>query len=178
MGSAASFSCDITLNSALRPEEKPLYQDPRTIQRMLKDARTIAMVGLSGNVQRPSHFVATYMQAEGFRVIPVNPREREVLGEPSYPDLAAIPADIEVDIVAIFRRPDECLPIVEEAIARGVKAVWMQLRIINRAAAGRAREAGLTVVMDKCLKIEHGRYSGGLHWMGMNTEIISARRGR
>jgi len=147
------------------------------IQRVLRSARTIAMVGLSGNAQRPSHFVGTYMQSEGYHVIPVNPASGEILGQKSFDSLLEVPANIEIDVVNIFRRPTECTPIVREAIERGAKSIWMQLRIVNREAAQLALDAGLTVIMDRCIKIEHGRYSGGLHWMGMNTEIISARRG-
>jgi uncharacterized protein len=177
MGSGSSISCDITLNSALRPDERAMYQNPRLIQQVLRESRTVAMVGLSGSSQRPSHFVGTYLKSEGYKVIPVNPLSDEILGERSFSSLMDIPADVSIDIVNIFRRPSECEQIVREAIDRGAGTVWMQLRVVNREAAALAREAGLNVIMDRCIKIEHGRYSGGLHWMGMNTEIISARRG-
>ena len=143
--------------------------------RILKQARNIAMVGLSANPFRPSHFAAIYMLAEGYNVIPVNPREREILGRRCYASLRDVPEP--VDIVDIFRAPAEVPPIVEDAIAIGAKVVWMQLGVINEAAARRAREAGLEVVMDACVKIEHARFFGGLHTIGLNTGVISARIG-
>lgn len=142
--------------------------------RILRKYRTIAMVGLSGNPFRPSHFAAIYMLAEGYRVIPVNPREQEILGQRCYPSLRDIPEPVE--IVDIFREPKAVPGIVEEAIAVGAKAIWMQLGVINEAAAQRAKEAGLEVVMDACVKIEHARFFGGLSTIGLNTGVISARR--
>jgi predicted CoA-binding protein len=142
--------------------------------RILRDSRTIAMVGLSGNPFRPSHFVAIYMLSEGYRVIPVNPREPEILGQKSYASLRDIPEP--VDLVDIFRDPKAVPPIVEEAIAIGAKTVWMQLGVINLEAAQRARDAGLQVVMDACVKIEHARFFGGLSTLGLNTGVISARK--
>jgi predicted CoA-binding protein len=142
--------------------------------RILERYRTIAMVGLSSNPFRPSHFAAIYMLAEGYRVIPVNPREQDILGQPCYPTLRDIPEQVE--IVDIFREPGAVPPIVEDAIAIGAKVVWMQLGVINEAAARRAREAGLQVVMDACVKIEHARFFGGLSTIGLNTGVISARR--
>ncbi len=142
--------------------------------RILQQARTIAMVGLSSNPFRPSHFAAIYMLAEGYNVIPVNPTEDEVLGRRSYPSLRDIPEP--VDIVDIFREPAAVPEIVEDAIAVGAPVVWMQLGVINEDAARRAREAGLTVVMDACVKIEHARFFGGLNTIGLNTGVISARR--
>jgi uncharacterized protein len=142
--------------------------------RILRQARTIAMVGLSSNPFRPSHFAAIYMLAEGYEVIPVNPREREILGRRCYPSLRDLP--MPVDIVDIFRDPQAVPPIVEEAIAIGAKVVWMQLGVINEEAARRAREAGLEVVMDACVKIEHARFFGGLNTIGLNTGVISSRR--
>ena len=142
--------------------------------RILRENRTIAMVGLSSNPFRPSHFAAIYMLAEGYNVIPVNPREQEILGRRCYPSLRDIPEP--VDLVDIFRDPSAVPPIVEEAIAIGAKVVWMQLGVINEAAARRAREAGLEVVMDACVKIEHARFFGGLSTIGLNTGVISARR--
>ncbi len=142
--------------------------------RILQQYRTIAMVGLSSNPFRPSHFAAIYMLAEGYRVIPVNPREREILGQPCYPSLRDIPEPVE--IVDIFREPSAVPPIVEDAIAIGAKVVWMQLGVINEVAAARARAAGLEVVMDACVKIEHARFFGGLNTIGLNTGVISARR--
>jgi uncharacterized protein len=142
--------------------------------RILRETRTIAMVGLSSNPFRPSHFAAIYMLAEGYNVIPVNPREQEILGRRCYPSLRDIPE--HVDLVDIFRDPQAVPPIVEEAIAIGAKVVWMQLGVINQAAAQRARDAGLEVVMDACVKIEHARFFGGLNTIGLNTGVISARR--
>jgi predicted CoA-binding protein len=141
---------------------------------ILQRYHRIAMVGLSSNPYRPSHFVAIYMLAEGYRVIPVNPREQAILGQASYPSLTAIPEPVE--IVDIFREPKAVPGIVEEAIAIGAKVIWMQLGVINLEAAQRAREAGLEVVMDACVKIEHARFFGGLSTLGLNTGVISARR--
>jgi len=142
--------------------------------RILRESRTIAMVGLSSNPFRPSHFAAIYMLSEGYNVIPVNPREQAILGRRCYPSLRDIPE--KVDLVDIFRDPTAVPPIVEDAIAMGAKVVWMQLGVINEAAAQRAREAGLEVVMDACVKIEHARFFGGLNSIGLNTGVISARR--
>jgi predicted CoA-binding protein len=142
--------------------------------RILRKARTIAMVGLSANPFRPSHFAAIYMISEGYTVIPVNPREREILGQTCYPSLRDIPAP--VDIVDIFRDPAAVPPIVEDAITIGASVVWMQLGVINEQAAQRAREAGLEVVMDACVKIEHARFFGGLSTIGLNTGVLTSRR--
>jgi len=142
--------------------------------RILSEARTIAMVGLSANPYRPSHFAAKYMQAEGYRIIPVNPRADEILGGKSYPSLKDIPEP--VDIVDIFRPPEAVPAIVEEAIEIGARVVWMQLGVIHYEAAKRAREAGLEVVMDHCVKMEHARFFGGLHTLGLNTGVISSKR--
>lgn len=142
--------------------------------RILRDYKRVAMVGLSANPYRPSHFVAIYLMAHGYTVIPVNPRETEILGQICYPSLTAIPGP--VDIVDIFRDPSAVPGIVEEAIQIGAKAVWMQLGVIHEAAAQRAREAGLEVVMDRCMKIEHARHFGGLSMIGLNTGIVSAKK--
>lgn len=124
-------------------------------RKILSDCRTVAVVGVSPDAERPSHGVFCYLRDQGYRVIPVNPRFPRILGETCYPDLAAIPE--KVDVVDVFRRSDDVPPIVEQAIAIGARAVWMQRGVVNEAAAGRAREAGLQVVMDKCIKIEHLR---------------------
>lgn len=176
MGSGTSLVCDIRLNSILPPELRPKYQNPDLIRNLLADTRTIAMVGLSKDSQRPSYFVASYLKYEGYRVIPVNPTASEILGERCYPDLLSIPEP--VDMVDIFRPAAACPEIVEQAIASHAQSIWMQLRIFHLAAAQRAEAAGLQVVMDRCVKMEHGRYNGSLHWVGMNTEIISARKAR
>ncbi|NBB86459.1 MAG: CoA-binding protein [Bacteroidetes bacterium] len=154
----------------------PALDDPHVIQRILRTASTIAIVGLSNKTQRASHFVGSYLQDEGYRIIPVNPTVDAVLGEPAYPDLASIPDDITVDVVDVFRRPTAVPAIVAAAIAREVPAVWMQFGVVNGEAARDAQRAGLDAIMDRCMKIEHGRYTGGLHWMGMNTGVISAKR--
>lgn len=174
MGSGTSLSQSVALNSLLTPEEQELYQNAATISKILQGSRTIAMVGLSAESQKASYFVATYLRSAGYRIIPVNPRVKEIFGEPSYPNLSSIPD--KVDLVDIFRPAKDCLPIVEEAIACHIPAIWIQLKIVNLEAAEKARAAGLLTVMDLCVKMEHGRYSGGLHEAGMNTEIISAKR--
>jgi predicted CoA-binding protein len=143
--------------------------------RILERYKRIAMVGLSSNPFRPSHFAAIYLIAEGFDVIPVNPRESEVLGRKCYPSLSAIPAPT-VDIVDIFRDPAAVPEIVEEAIAISAKVIWMQLGVIHEEAAERAEQAGLEVVMDRCMKIEHARFFGGLNTIGMNTAVITSKR--
>jgi predicted CoA-binding protein len=142
--------------------------------RILETYRRIAMVGLSSNPFRPSHFAAIYMLAEGYDVIPVNPREQWVLGQRSYASLRDVPAPVE--IVDIFRDPESVPDIVEEAIAIGAKVVWMQLGVIHEGAAQRARDAGLEVVMDRCVKIEHARFFGGLSTIGLNTGVINAQK--
>ncbi|HET6566555.1 MAG TPA: CoA-binding protein [Rhodothermales bacterium] len=178
MGPGPGLSCDITLNSVLSPELQAKYQNPDVIRRVLRDTRTIAMVGLSSHAQKASHFVATYLQYEGYRVIPVNPNVDELLGERAYPDLLSIPADIRVDLVDVFRPANEAPEIARQAVEIGAKALWLQLRIVSLEAAAIAEEGGLDVVMDKCVKMEHGRYNGSLHWVGMNTEIITAKKAR
>ncbi len=148
--------------------------DIPTLRRILHDLRTVAVVGLSANWHRPSNFAAKYLKEHGYRVIPVNPNYEEVLGERCYPDLKSVPD--QVDVVDIFRRPDDVPPVVDEAIAIGAKVVWMQLGVINQEAAETARRAGLEVVMDRCMKIEHARIFGGLNFIGVNTRVITARR--
>jgi predicted CoA-binding protein len=164
------------MNTVLNEAEQARYMDPGMIRTVLATTRTIAMVGLSPRSERPSYFVATYLQYEGYRVIPVNPKATEILGEKAYPDLRSIP--FPVDMVDVFRNPDDCPDIAREAVAIGAKTLWLQLHVISHEAAQIAEAGGLRVVMDRCVKIEHGRYSGSLHWVGMNTEIVSARRGQ
>ncbi len=144
--------------------------------RILNENRTIAMVGLSADPMRPSHFAAIYMQSEGYDIIPVNPRYagQTILGQPVYASLKEIPRP--VDIVDVFRRPAEATGLAKEAIDVGAKVYWMQLGVINEEAARIAREAGLEVVMDRCVKIEHARFFGGLNLVGMNTGVITSRR--
>lgn len=123
------------------------------IKRILDESHTIAVVGLSNKPERPSFDVACYLKDHGYRIIPVNPKLSEVLGEKAYPDLLSIPG--EIDVVDIFRRSEDVGPVVDDAIKKGAKVVWMQLGIINEEAAEKARAAGLDVVMDRCIKIEH-----------------------
>jgi uncharacterized protein len=176
MGFGSGISCPIDLNSSLTPEQRRLYQNPEIIRKILNNSKTIAMVGLSTERQKASYFVATYLRSAGYRIIPVNPGADSILGEPCYPNLSSIPEPI--DLVDIFRPADDCLNIVKEAIACKATAVWLQLKIINQEAADLARQAGLLTVMDLCVKMEHGRYNGGLHEAGMNTGIISSKRNR
>ncbi|ROO85878.1 hypothetical protein EDD29_3430 [Actinocorallia herbida] len=150
------------------------YQDPKTIQRVLHTARTIAVVGLSGNELRASHFVGYYLKRHGYRVIPVNPREPEILGEQSYPTLRDIP--VPVDVVNVFRAPDALPAIAEDTVSIGAGTLWCQFGVINEAAAHLAEDSGTTVIMDLCLKIEHARYLGRMHWLGFNTHRITSIR--
>jgi predicted CoA-binding protein len=150
------------------------YQDPGEIAAIVRRARTVAIVGLSANELRPSNFVGFYLQRHGYRVIPVNPRESEVLGEPSYPSLADVP--VPVDVVDVFRRPEAVPAIAAEAVAIGAGALWLQFGVISPEGAEIARAGGLQVVMDRCMKVEHARYLGRMHWLGFNTHQISARR--
>ena len=152
----------------------PLVDDIAGIRRILRASRVIAVVGLSANWNRPSYFAAKYMQDHGYRIVPVNPRYDEILGEKCYRDLESIP--IKVDIVDCFRRSEEIVPIALSAVAIGAKVLWMQLGVMNEAAAKIASDAGLDVVQNHCVKIEHARIMGGLNWAGVNTKIVSARR--
>lgn len=148
--------------------------DINTLRRILRDNRVIAVVGLSANWYRPSFFAAKYMMEHGYRIIPVNPQYTEVLGQKCYPTLGAIPE--KVDIVDCFQKTERILPLAREAIAIGAKVLWQQIGVVNEAAADLARDAGLDTVMDRCVKIEHGRLFGGLNWVGVNTRVISAKR--
>jgi predicted CoA-binding protein len=151
------------------------YQAPESIQRVIHAARTIAVVGLSSNPLRASNFVGFYLLRHGYRVIPVNPRESEVLGQRSYGSLTDVPE--RVDVVNVFRAPDALPGIAREAVAIAATALWAQFGVINLEAVAIAEAAGLTVVMDRCIKIEHARYVGRMHWLGFNTEQIVATRG-
>jgi len=151
------------------------YQDPLSIQRVLREAKTIAIVGLSGNPLRASNFVGFYLQRHGYRVIPVNPREPEILGERSYPSLRDVP--VPVDIVDVFRAPAALPEIARDAVAIGAKCLWCQFNVINEEGARIAADGGLAVVMDRCLKVEHARYVGRMHWLGFNTERVTSVRG-
>lgn len=167
------------MNTILTPEQDAAYADPVTIQRVLRETKTAAVVGLSKDPQKASHFVAVYLQAHGIRVIPVNPTVTgELLGETVYPTLRDIPADVQVDLVDVFRGANHAPEIARQAVEIGAKSLWLQLRIVSDEAAEIAAGAGLDVVMDRCIKMEHGRYAGSLHWVGMNTGIVSARKPR
>jgi uncharacterized protein len=151
-----------------------MADDIQTLRRILRTSRTIAVVGLSAEWHRPSYFAAKYMQEHGYRIVPVNPRYAEVLGERCHPSLADI--DVPIDIVDVFRRSEDVMPIAEAAVAIGARCLWQQIGVRNEAAAALAAAAGLDTVMDRCVKIEHARLFGGLHWAGVNTGVISARR--
>jgi uncharacterized protein len=153
-----------------------VLQSPSEIFNLLLRYRHIAIVGLSSRPSRPSHFVGVYMLAEGYDVIPVNPRESVVLGRRSYPSLIEAAREHPIEIVDIFRSPSEVPPIVEQAIEIGARVVWMQLGIVNEEAAQRAVSAGLDVVMNRCVKLEHARFLGGQNLVGLNTGVISAKR--
>ncbi|HRQ58309.1 MAG TPA: CoA-binding protein [Azoarcus taiwanensis] len=144
------------------------------LRSLLLETRTIAVVGLSANWHRPSFFAAKYMQERGYAIVPVNPAYDEILGQKCYPSLRDIP--IPIDMVDVFRKPEDVLPLVDDAIAIGAKSFWMQLGVINAEAAQRAEAAGMKVVMDRCVKIEYARLFGGLNWFGVNTGVISAKR--
>ena len=148
--------------------------DIPTLRRILADTKVIAVVGLSADWFRPSYFAAKYMQAHGYRIIPVNPKYPEILGEKCYPSLAAI--DEKVDLVDCFRNSADIVPIAQQAIALGAKVLWQQLQVANLEADALVRAAGLASVMDRCMKIEHARLFGGLGWAGVNTKVISAKR--
>ncbi len=151
-----------------------MTDDIPTLRRILQTCKTIAMVGLSAEWHRPSNFVAKYLQSHGYRVIPVNPRYDSILGERCYARLEDIPEP--VDMVDVFRKPAEVPPVAAGAVAIGARCLWQQLGVANLEADAIARAAGLDSVMDRCVKIEHARLFGGLHWVGVDTKVISARR--
>ena len=150
------------------------YQDVMTIQRVLHTAKTIAVVGLSSNPLRASNFVGYYLKRHGYRVIPVNPRETEILGETCYPSLRDIPEP--VDVVDVFRAPSAVPEIAADAVAIRASTLWCQLGVVNVEGARIAEEGGLTVIMDRCIKFEHARYVGRMHWLGFNTHRITSVR--
>jgi predicted CoA-binding protein len=151
------------------------YQDPLTIQRVLLSAKAIAVVGLSGNVLRASHFVGFYLQRHGYRLFPVNPRESTILGERCYSSLEELPD--KVDIVNVFRAPSALPEIAAQAVAIGARCLWTQFNVINEEGARIAEQSGLAVVMNRCIKVEHARYVGRMHWLGLNTDRITSVRG-
>ena len=150
------------------------YQDVTAIQRVLHTAKTIAIVGLSNNQLRASYFVGYYLKRHGYQVIPVNPREPEILGEKSYPSLLDVP--VPVDVVDVFRAPNALPAIARDAVAIKAGALWCQFGVINEEGNRIAAEAGLTVIVDRCLKVEHARYVGRMHWLGFNTHRITSVR--
>ena len=156
--------------------EAPKYQDPRVIPATLRSGRTVAIVGLSKDPLRPSNFIGFYLKRHGYTIVPVNPRETEILGEKSYPSLTDIP--FPVDVVDVFRRPDAVPDIAREAVAIGAKALWLQFGVISPEGARIAEDAGLAVIMDRCMKVEHARHLGRMHWLGFNTGRVTAVRER
>ena len=151
------------------------YQDPLTIQRVLNQARTVAIVGLSPNELRASYFVGFYLKRHGYTVIPVNPKESGILGETCYKRLADVP--VKIDIVNVFRAPDAVPGIAADAVAIGAGALWCQFGVISDEGARIATAGGLAVVMDRCITVEHARYAGRMHWLGFNTGRITSVRG-
>jgi uncharacterized protein len=151
------------------------YQDPLTIQRVIHTAKTVAIVGLSRNELRASYFVGYYLRRHGYHVIPVNPRESEIFGEKAFKTLAEVPG--HVDIVNVFRAPDALPEIAKEAVAIGAGTLWCQFTVINEEGARIAEAGGVTVIMDRCIKVEHARYVGRMHWLGFNTQRITSVRG-
>jgi uncharacterized protein len=150
------------------------YQDPFTIQSIINRMKTIAIVGLSPNELRASYFVGYYLRRHGFEVIPVNPREDSIMGVTSYASLGDVPE--KIDVVDVFRSPDAVPAIAREAVDVGAGALWLQYGVISPDGAQTAEDGGLDVVMDRCLKVEHARYLGRMHWLGFNTgEITSSR---
>ncbi len=151
-----------------------MQDDIPTLRRVLKACRTVAVVGLSAEWHRPSYFAAKYMQEHGYRIVPVNPRYPEILGEKSYARLEDIP--FPVDMVDVFRKEQDIPPIAQSAVAIGAKCLWQQLGLKSEEADRIATAAGLDSIWDRCVKIEHARLFGGLNWAGVNTQVISARR--
>jgi len=148
--------------------------DIPTLRRILATTRTIAVVGLSAQWHRPSYFAAKYMQEHGYRIVPVTPAYAEVLGEKAYPSLKEVP--FAVDLVDVFRRTEDVLPIAHDAVSIGAKGLWQQIGVVNSEADALVRTAGMDSVMNRCVKIEHARLFGGLHWAGVNTKVVSAAR--
>jgi hypothetical protein len=151
------------------------YQDPMTIQRVLHHAKTVAIVGLSKNELRASYFVAYYLARHGYHVIPVNPREPQILGQKSFPSLLDLP--VPIDVVNVFRAPDALPDIAADAVKIHAGTMWCQYNVINEEGARIAEAGGVAVVMDRCIKVEHARYIGRMHWLGFNTQRITSVRG-
>jgi len=163
-------------NSAKPGSQQFPGQTSELIRGILRRYRKVAMVGLSGNSNRPSYFAATYLKDYGYEITPVNPAYDEIMGRKSYPTLEKVPAPLE--IVDIFRKPEEVPALVDEAIRLGARVIWMQLGVVHTESREKALAAGLEVVMDRCMKIEHARYHGGMNVTGLRTGVISAKRGR
>ena len=155
-------------------EEIRQFQDANVIREILHTARTIAIVGLSSNPLRPSNYVGFYLQRHGYRVIPVNPNEKEALGEKAYASLAEVP--LPIDVVDVFRASQFVPGIAEEAVKVGAKSLWLQFGVISGAGAQIAEQGGLKVVMDRCMKVEHARHMGRMHWLGFNTGVVISQR--
>ncbi len=151
------------------------YQDPLAIQRALHTAKTIAIVGLSPNELRASYFVGYYLKRHGYRIVPVNPRESQVLGERCFASLTEVP--VPIDIVNVFRAPGALPGIAEEAVRIKAGSLWCQFGVVNAEGARIAEAGGVTVIMDRCIKVEHARYVGRMHWLGFNTHRITSVRG-
>jgi predicted CoA-binding protein len=165
----------MTTPTTLSATDLARYQDPLTIQRVLHTSRTIAVVGLSNNELRASHFVGYYLKRHGYQVVPVNPRESQILGERVYPTLLELP--MQVDVVNVFRAPSALPGIAADAAAIDAGALWCQFGVVNLEGAQIAEAAGLAVIMDRCIKVEHARYVGRMHWLGFNTRRITSVRG-
>jgi uncharacterized protein len=164
--------CALPDRSALEAVRK--YQDANVIREILHTARTIAIVGLSSNVLRPSNFVGYYLKRHGYTIVPVNPNEDEAVGEKAYPSLSDVP--FAIDVVDVFRAPPFVPAIAEEAVKIGARALWLQFGVISPEGARIAEEARLKVVVDRCMKVEHARHMGRMHWLGFNTGVVSAQR--
>jgi uncharacterized protein len=173
------LSCDIPASSPLakllKSQRTWVGPDAKQRLRILREAKSIAIVGASPNPARSSYFVGTYLlQSSDYRVYFVNPNADEILGHKAYPDLASLP---EVpDIVDVFRKGSDIPSVIDEVLAVGAKTVWVQLGIWNQDAAIYGESKGLTVVMDRCLKVEHARFHGGLHLLGFDTGVITSRK--
>ncbi len=165
----------MTTSVDMPPFDLARYQDPLTIQRVLYNAKTVAIVGLSRNELRASYFVGYYLRRHGYRIIPVNPREPEILREPSFKSLLEVP--VPIDIVNVFRAPDALPGIAAEAVKIRAGNLWCQFGVINEEGARIAEAGGVSVIMDRCIKVEHARYVGRMHWLGFNTQRITSIRG-
>jgi predicted CoA-binding protein len=165
----------MSVTASAPPFDLRPYQDALTIQRVLNQAKTVAIVGLSPNELRASYFVGFYLKRHGYTVIPVNPKESGILGETCYKRLTDVP--VKIDVVNVFRAPEALPGIAAEAVAAGAGTLWCQFGVINEEGARIATAGGLSVVMDRCIKVEHARFAGRMHWLGFNTGRITSVRG-